>query len=67
MPGKLCQPGMSWDQVLEMLSGVCKGVRNEVDLPKCHEHMYPHPCVPVCRPFPNAHLSWPFLLRLLIY
>lgn len=45
MLGKLCQPGMSWDQVLEMLSGVCKGVRNEVDLPKCREDMYPHPCV----------------------
>lgn len=28
MLGKLCQPGVSWDQVLEVLFGLYKGVMN---------------------------------------
>ena len=52
MLGKLCQPGMSWDQVLEMLFGLCNRVRKEVELPECHEHTRPHLRVHVCHPFP---------------
>lgn len=65
MLGKLCQPGVSWDQVLEVLFGLYKGVMNGVELPKCHEHTHLHPHVRVCHPFPT-HMSWPFLVRLLV-
>ena len=62
MLGKLCQPAVSWNQVLEMLFGLCNRVRNEAELPTCREHTYPHRHVHVCYPFP-VHMchgrSWP--------
>lgn len=43
MLGKFCQPGMPWDQVLEVLFVLYKGVRKGMELPKGHEHTCPHP------------------------